>query len=97
MDGDKALKTIFKRLCRQTRSVNCVGVEHILLSEGCKVTDKGLHLLSRKCPELTHLQIQFSSTVTNSAITNVLTQCSNLQHLDITGEWFIEINKTIQI
>lgn len=85
ISGDKVLKTIFRRLCGQTRNGSCLYVERVMLSEGCRVSDRGLQLLSRRCPELTHLQIQSSSTVTNHTLFDLVTKCTNLQHLDITG------------
>lgn len=74
----------------QTRNVACPEVERVLLSEGCRVTDKGLELLSRRCPELTHLQIQMSCNITNNALFNLVTKCTNLQHLDVTGKYPID-------
>ncbi|XP_037036987.1 F-box/LRR-repeat protein 7-like [Bradysia coprophila] len=85
ISGDKVLKTIFRRLCGQTRNGSCLNVERVMLSEGCRVSDRGVQLLSRRCPELTHLQIQSSSTVTNHSLFDLATKCTNLQHLDITG------------
>lgn len=84
--GDKALRTIFRRLCGQTRNGLCPIVERVMLSEGCKITDKGLQLLSRRCPSLSHLQLQNSTSVTNQALFDLVTKCSTLQHLDITGK-----------
>lgn len=86
ISGDKVLKTIFRRLCGQTRNGSCLYVERVMLSDGCKVSDRGVQLLSRRCPELTHLQIQTSSTVTNHSLFDLVTKCTNLQHLDITGK-----------
>lgn len=83
--GDKALKAIFRRLCGQTRNGSCPDVERVMLNDGCRVTDKGVQLLGRRCPELTHLQIQFSSNVTNQILFEMIGKCTNLQHLDITG------------
>ncbi|XP_055610071.1 F-box/LRR-repeat protein 7 [Uranotaenia lowii] len=83
--GDRAIKTILRRLCGQTRNGACPGVERMLLSDGCRLTDKSLQLLSRRCPEITHLQIQNSVTITNQALFDLVTKCTNLQHLDITG------------
>ncbi|ETN60845.1 f-box/leucine rich repeat protein [Anopheles darlingi] len=83
--GDRAIKTILRRLCGQTRNGACPGVERVLLADGCRLTDKGLQLLSRRCPEITHLQIQNSVTITNQALSDLVTKCTNLQHLDITG------------
>ncbi|XP_052889917.1 F-box/LRR-repeat protein 7 [Anopheles moucheti] len=83
--GDRAIKTILRRLCGQTRNGACPGVERVLLADGCRLTDRGLQLLSRRCPEITHLQIQNSVTITNQALSDLVTKCTNLQHLDITG------------
>uniref|UniRef100_A0A336K2Q1 CSON012005 protein n=1 Tax=Culicoides sonorensis TaxID=179676 RepID=A0A336K2Q1_CULSO len=97
--GDKALRTIFRRLCGQTRNGLCPTVERVMLSEGCKITDKGLQLLSRRCPGLSHLQLQNSTSVTNQALFDLATKCSNLQHLDITGCYqitTIDINPSLQ-
>lgn len=90
ISGDKVLKTIFRRLCGQSRNGSCPDVERVMLSEGCRVSDRGLQLLGRRCPELTHLQIQSSSTVTNHTLFDVVTKCTNLQHLDITGSNLIK-------
>ncbi|XP_053670313.1 F-box/LRR-repeat protein 7 [Anopheles nili] len=83
--GDRAIKTILRRLCGQTRNGACPGVERVLLADGCRLTDRGLQLLSRRCPEITHLQIQNSVTITNQALSDLVTKCTNLQHLDVTG------------
>lgn len=86
ISGDKALKNIFRRLCGQSRNGACPDIERVLLSNGCRISDKGLQLLARRCPELTHLQIQSSINVSNQALCDVLTKCTNLQHLDVTGK-----------
>lgn len=83
--GDKALKAIFRRLCGQTRNGTCAEVERVMLNDGCRMSDKGLQLISRRCPELTHLQVQYSP-INNNTLFDLVTRCSNLQHLDITGE-----------
>ncbi|XP_011191999.1 F-box/LRR-repeat protein 7 [Zeugodacus cucurbitae] len=85
LNGDKTLKMIFRQLCGQTCNGSCPEVERVMLSEGCRISDKGLQLLTRRCPELTHLQLQTCMQVTNQALMDVLTKCTNLQHLDVTG------------
>lgn len=85
MNGDRALRSIFRRLSNQTRNVACPDVEKVMLSDGCRLTDKGLELVSRRCPELTHLQLQISVGISNTALYNLVTKCTNLQHLDVTG------------
>jgi F-box/leucine-rich repeat protein 7 len=82
VNGDRALSNILRKLCEQNNTCN---VERVLLSDGCKVTDKGLQMISRRCPNITHLQIQFSVSVSNLGLFDFVTKCTNLQHLDLTG------------
>lgn len=58
-----------------------------MLSDGCRLSDKGIELMARRCPELTHLQIQNSFTVSNNTIFHLVTKCTNLQHLDVSGKF----------
>ncbi|XP_017784274.1 PREDICTED: F-box/LRR-repeat protein 7 [Nicrophorus vespilloides] len=85
LSGDKAIRGVLRQLCGQGTTGACPGVEKVHLIDGAKITDKGLLLLARRCPELTHLQIQGCPAVSNNAIYEIVTRCSNLQHLDITG------------
>lgn len=85
INGDRALRSIVRRLSNYTRNVSCPEIERVMLSDGCRVTDKGMELLSRRCPELTHLQIQMSFNVSNAALFQLATKCTNLQHLDVSG------------
>lgn len=85
INGDRALRSIVRRLSNYTRNVSCPEIERVMLSDGCRITDKGMELLSRRCPELTHLQIQMSYSVSNAALFQLATKCTNLQHLDVTG------------
>lgn len=87
INGDRALRAIVRRLSNQTRNVACPEIERVLLSDGCRITDKGMELLSRRCPELTHLQIQMSFNVSHNALFHLTTKCTNLQHLDVSGEY----------
>lgn len=85
ISGDKALNCILNRLLDDT-SDKCPNVERIMLSDGCRITDKGLQLIIRKCPNITHLQAQFcSTTFSNQSLIEFVSKCTNLQHLDITG------------
>lgn len=85
ISGDRAIRGVLRQLCGQGRTGACPSVERVYLSDGAKITDKGLLLLARRCPELTHLKIQGSTAVTNNAFFEVLNRCVNLQHLDVTG------------
>lgn len=85
INGDRALRSIVRRLSNYTRNVSCPEIERVMLSDGCRISDKGMELLSRRCPELTHLQIQMSYNVSNAALFQLATKCTNLQHLDVSG------------
>lgn len=87
VNGDRALRSIVRRLSNYTRNVSCPEIERVMLSDGCRITDKGIELLSRRCPELTHLQIPMNYNVSHAALFQLNTKCTNLQHLDVTGEY----------
>lgn len=83
--GNKVLKTIFKRLLGQMMDPSLSFIERVHVSNGCKLSDKSLGVLSRRCPELTHLQVQHSNEIIDSGVMEILNKCNNLQHLDLTG------------
>ncbi|KAL3289451.1 hypothetical protein HHI36_022875 [Cryptolaemus montrouzieri] len=85
MSGDKALKRIMRKVGSEGDSGVCHSIERIEIVEGAKLSDKGLLLLARKCPDLVHLQLLGCINITNTALFEVATRCHNLQHLDITG------------
>lgn len=81
---DRALRYLTKRLSYNTPTV-CVIVERINLN-GCeKLTDKGLHFIAKRCPELRNLEIKGCANITNTALCEVVSYCVNLEYLDITG------------
>lgn len=86
ISGDKAVRCVLRRLCGQGATGSCSVVEKVFISDGAKITDKGLMHLARRCTELTHLQLQGCSAITNHAIFELATKCLNLQHLDLTGK-----------
>lgn len=85
--GDKAVRCVLRRLCGRTRTGACPQVQRLFLSDGTKISDKGLTALARRCPELTHVQLYGSPNITNAAISELVARCPNLQHLDVTGEY----------
>lgn len=57
-----------------------------MLGHGCRLSDRGIELMARRCPELTHLQIQNCFHVSGQSMHHLVTKCTNLQHLDVSGE-----------
>ncbi|KAK6183309.1 hypothetical protein SNE40_010815 [Patella caerulea] len=81
---DKALKILTKRLGYNTPYV-CVILERINLN-GCEqLTDKGLQIIAKRCPELRHIGLQGCHNVTNAAVFELVSNCVNLEHFDLTG------------
>lgn len=58
----------------------------MILNSCSRLTDRGLSLIGRRCPELRHLEIKGCVNVTNIGIFELVTQCVNLDHLDVTGK-----------
>lgn len=81
---DKALKLLLRRLSEETPHV-CLNLKSMNLKQCVRLTDKGLHLISRRCPELMHLELNGCSNITNMALCQVVSNCINLQHLNVTG------------
>ncbi|XP_045132159.1 F-box/LRR-repeat protein 7-like isoform X3 [Portunus trituberculatus] len=81
--ADRAIKQITRLLARD--SGGCVHVEKVILNSCSRLSDRGLSLIGRRCPELRHLEIKGCVNVTNIGIFELVTQCVNLEHLDVTG------------
>lgn len=81
---DRALKSLTKRLSYNTPTV-CIIIEKINLN-GCEnLTDKGLHTIAKRCPELRHIELQSCSNITNPALFELVSNCVNLEHLNVSG------------
>lgn len=96
VSGDRAIRGVLRQLCGQGRTGACPSIEKVYLSDGVKLTDRGLTLLARRCPELTHLQTHGCADITNSALYEMVMRCTNLQHLDITGKsllYYLKLNQ----
>lgn len=85
IDVDRSLKVLTRRLSLDTPSV-CVMVEKIFLN-GCeKLTDKGLHTIAKRCPELRHLELHGCQGISNIALFEVVSKCVNMEHLNVAGK-----------
>ncbi|XP_035207180.1 F-box/LRR-repeat protein 7-like [Stegodyphus dumicola] len=81
---DRGLKTLFRLLCRDSPTV-CLAVEKISLSGCCRLTDKGLFTIARRCPELKTLEIRGCPLVSDAGIAEVMARCVSILKLDLTG------------
>lgn len=86
INGDKAIKGVLRQLCGQGTTGACPSVEKVYVGNGAKLSDRSVILLARRCPELTHLQLQGCNDITNNSLFEIATRCHNLQHLDVTGK-----------
>lgn len=81
---DRGLKTLFRLLCRDSPTV-CLTVEKITLNGCSRLTDTGISIIARRCPELRCLEIRGCGNVTNAGVCELVSKCHNLEKLDITG------------
>ncbi|CAL8321624.1 unnamed protein product [Boreogadus saida] len=84
LHADRAIRILTHRLCQDTPSV-CLTLETVVVS-GCKrLTDRGLYVLARCCPELRRLEVAGCYNVSNEAVFEVVSRCPNLEHLNLAG------------
>lgn len=92
LDVDRAIRSILARLVwgpraggREEPLRGAGGVTTVRLGGSARLTDRTLALLARNCPSLTRLELQRCRNVTNGGILDLMTRCSKIQHLDLTG------------
>ena len=83
-DTDLALKTIIRLLSRN--SATKLPVDTLLLGGCGQLTDRGLAIVARRCPQLRRLEIQHCTNITNGGLMDLMTKCAFLDHLDVTGK-----------
>ena len=100
LDVDRAIRSILARLvwgpragAREEPLRGAVSVLTVRLGGSARLTDRTLALLARNCPSLTRLELQRCRNVTNGGILDLMTRCSRLQHLDLTGN--CELNNCV--
>lgn len=87
LDADLALKTIFRLLSRNSAATHKHhGLEKLVLNGCCRLTDRGLAIVARTCPNLGRLEIQHCVNITSGGLMDLVTKCQMLDHLDVTGK-----------
>ena len=96
IDADLALRTIMRLLSRNsaaggspasaTPSNKLPCVESLSLGGCQRLTDRGLAIVARRCPQLRRLEVQYCGNITNGGIMDLVTKCTYLDHLDVSGE-----------
>ena len=86
VDVDRAMKSLTKILSCNTPTV-CVFVESINLRQCERLTDRGLYIIARRCPELRQLVLDGCFNITNIALFEVVSNCVNLKYLSVSGEF----------
>ncbi|TSK16055.1 F-box/LRR-repeat protein 7 [Bagarius yarrelli] len=84
LHADRALKILTQRLCQDTPNV-CLTLEKVVASGCPRLSDRGLRLLSQRCPELRHLEVAGCYNISNEAVFDIVSCCPNLEHLDVSG------------
>ena len=86
LDTDLALRSILTCLTRDCGKLGrYTFVARVNLTYCTRLSDAGLGVIARTCPALTTLEIRSCKLVTNTGVADIVTRCSKLHHLDITG------------
>ena len=87
LDTDLAVRSILACLTRDCggKSGRYTHVSRVNLTYCTRLSDAGLGVIARTCPGLTTLEIRSCKLVTNTGVAEIVTRCSKLHHLDITG------------
>lgn len=56
------------------------------MSSCVKLTDRGLQTISRRCPELRHVELRGCIQLTDNGILELVSKCIHLSHLDVSGK-----------
>ena len=87
LEADFAIESVLKLLTRDTGgSVVCSVVERFSLNNCFRVTDVGLSVISRRCPELRRIELRNCKEVTNAGVQAIATKCTSLSNLDLSGK-----------
>ena len=69
------------------RDLTCQAVERICLNHNSEgLTDTGLELLARHCPNLRYFEAKNGKNLTNIGIQTLVTKCSEITHIDLSGK-----------
>ncbi len=83
LDVDLALKTIIRLLCRNASKLE---VESLQLGGCPRLTDRGLAIVARRCPNLRRLEVQHCVNLTNGGLMDLVSRCQVINHLDVSGK-----------
>ena len=97
LDADFAIESVLKLLARDTGgSVACSVVERFSLNNCFRVTDIGLSVIARRCPQLRKIELRNCKEVTNAGVQAIATKCTSLSNLDLSGKGAV-INDVTQL
>ena len=96
LEADFAIESVLKLLARDTGGGSdvCTIVEKILFNNCVKLSDVGLSVVSRRCPELRTLELRNCREVTNAGVQAIATRCASLSSLDLSGKTLFKFLQT---
>ena len=87
LDADFAIESVLKLLARDTGgSEVCSVVDRIVLNNSFRLTDVGLSVISRRCPDLRKLELRNCREVTNFGVQSIASRCTSLSSLNLSGK-----------
>jgi hypothetical protein len=83
VEADLALKTITRLLARNSSKPSTIRIN----MNGCsRLTDRGLAVIARTCPQLQHLEARDCVSISNGGLMDLVSRCQMISHLDVAGE-----------
>jgi len=86
VEADLALKTIARLLARNGSKQSIVRIN---LNSCSKLTDRGLAVIARTCPQLDHIELRNCNNISNGGLMDLVSRCQMISHLDVSGEYFL--------
>ena len=85
VNTDLVLKFLLLKLLNRQTYPLCLCVESITIKNNNRLTDKGIELIEKLCPELKYLSLRNCTNIKTNSICKLITSCENLKYLDLTG------------
>lgn len=96
---DSVLKFLLTKLLNRQTYPLCLCVETVKIKNSTRITDRGVELVAKLCPELKHLSLRNCTSIKSNSIEKLVENCEELKYLDLTGCYnltniVVNLNKT---
>jgi hypothetical protein len=100
VNTDLVLKFLLQKLLNRQTYPLSLCVEYITIKNNNRLTDKGIDLIGKLCPELKYLSLRNCTNIRTNSVCKLIASCENLKYLDLTGCFnvsnIIFVNESLQ-